>query len=170
MLIYSVASYHSGFLNGWHFDKIVRYVFVTKTDFLPILTSVKLCLTNTVGDAYDECVNQFVAVETEGGPSQSPHCCSCAWTSQTNKTLFNGKESDDFFIYFRLLRFRILDNVCMWYVFCNQCLWVWLGQTLKRWMWRPHGSSDWSLCGSSASLKLNATAYKNWRYTRGTHG
>jgi hypothetical protein len=27
------------------------------------------CVTNTVGDAYDECVNQFVAVETEGGPS-----------------------------------------------------------------------------------------------------
>ena len=44
---------------------------------------MKLCVTNTVGDAYDECVNQFVAVETEGGPSQSPHCCSCAWISQT---------------------------------------------------------------------------------------
>ena len=69
MLIYSVASYHSGFLNGWHFDKIVRYVFVTKTDFLPILTSVKLCVTNTVGDAYDESVNQFEAEEAEGGLS-----------------------------------------------------------------------------------------------------
>ena len=30
---------------------------------------MKLCVTNTVGDAYDECVNQFVAEETEGGPS-----------------------------------------------------------------------------------------------------
>ena len=29
------------------------------------------CVTNTVGDAYDECVNQFVAG------------CSCAWISQT---------------------------------------------------------------------------------------
>ena len=69
MLFYSVVLYLSGFLYGWHFDKILRNVFDTKTEFLPILTSVKLCVTNTVGDAYDECVNQFVAEETEGGPS-----------------------------------------------------------------------------------------------------
>ena len=54
-------------------------------------------------------------------------------------------------------------------MFLNQCLLVGLGQTLKRWMWLPHGSSDWSLWGNSASRKLNATAKRNWRYTRGTH-